>query len=154
MKEIRFSHYGPSTYSSELIPAMPAPPKKRERVGEELLPFGDYAGIAPYQQLCEDAELIQQRDQEDPNFNQSDSWWWDHQRIRFIKSKLGLSILLMVFPFVYFCILVSIPYFIGGVFMDLMYDYSSMLATLVFLAVAGGADRCNCNGGIYNAACF
>lgn len=99
------TYYGPGAYRAGAIPAMPAPPKKRERIGEELLPFGNYAGIDPYQQLCEDAEFVQHLDRQDKAFYKTDDWWWDHQRIRFLKSQLGLSVLLMAFPFIYLCVL-------------------------------------------------
>ncbi|WP_205738569.1 hypothetical protein [Billgrantia endophytica] len=68
MSEASSPHYGPGAYRGNAIPPLPAPPRKRERMGEELLPFGDYAGIDSYQQLCEDAEFVQHRDWEEPNF--------------------------------------------------------------------------------------
>ncbi|WP_234261854.1 hypothetical protein [Halomonas sp. MCCC 1A11062] len=111
MKEASSPHYGPGAYRARAIAAMPAAPKKRERIGEELLPFGDYAGIDPYQQLCEDAEFVQHQDRQDKAFYKTDDWWWDHQRIRFLKSQLGLSVLLMAFPFIYLC------FFCGGGFL-------------------------------------
>ncbi|MBB3233074.1 hypothetical protein [Halomonas stenophila] len=70
-------------------------------MGEDLLPFGDYADIDPHQQLCDDAELVQYQEKEDSEFYQSKDWWWDHQRIRFLKSQAGLSILLMAVPVVW-----------------------------------------------------
>ncbi|NIC06539.1 hypothetical protein [Billgrantia bachuensis] len=101
MKEASSSHYGPGAYRASAIAAMPAAPKKRERIGEELLPFGDYAGIDPYQQLCEDAEFVQHQDRQDKAFYETDDWWWDHLRIQFIESKIGISFLLLVVPYLW-----------------------------------------------------
>ena len=55
MSEAGSSYYGPDAYRADAIPPLPAPPRKRERLGEDLLPFGDYAGIDPVQQ--ESAEI-------------------------------------------------------------------------------------------------
>ncbi|MCE8001658.1 hypothetical protein [Billgrantia ethanolica] len=149
MREASSFCYGPGAYRASAIAAMPAAPKKRERIGEELLPFGNYAGIDPYQQLCEDAELVQHLERQDKAFYKTDDWWWDHQRIRFLKSQLGFAILLVAFPFVYFCFLVAIPYFAASILMDLMYDNSPTLATLVFVLVAGGGFLAACVIGAY-----
>ncbi|MGR2740219.1 hypothetical protein ACUY1T_17380 [Billgrantia sp. Q4P2] len=138
MREASSFCYGPGAYRASAIAAMPAAPKKRERIGEELLPFGDYAGIDPYQQLWEDAEFVQHRESQDKAFYDTDNWWWDHQRICFLKSQLGLSVLLMAFPFVYFCFLVALPFYFSGVALDYVYDYNSLIAIIVFLIVAGG----------------
>ncbi|MDR5866835.1 hypothetical protein [Halomonas koreensis] len=98
-------------YRAEAIPPLPASPKARELTGEDLLSFGDYAGIDPYQQLCEDAELVQYQETQDPNFYQSQDWWWNHQRIRFLKSQGGVSSLLMAIPVFVFISLFAIIIF-------------------------------------------
>ena len=105
MNKTASSAYTSGAYKSEKIPPLPEAPKKRSRVGEELLPFSDYAHIDPYQQVCADAELVQYMEKKDKQFYESDDWWWDNQSIRFIKSQLGLSVLLVAFPFLYFCFL-------------------------------------------------
>jgi len=66
--------YGPGAYRSDAIPPLPEPPRKRDRFGEDLLPFGDYAHIDPHQRVVEDAELVQHEDRQDPEFYQSDDW--------------------------------------------------------------------------------
>ncbi|MCE8001653.1 hypothetical protein [Billgrantia ethanolica] len=99
MKEASSSHYGPGAYRAGAIPALPAAPKKRERIGEELLPFGDYAGIDPYQQLCEDAEFVQHQDCQDKAFYQMDDWWWNNGHIKFISNSVGVSLGLMLVPY-------------------------------------------------------
>ncbi|MFM9272020.1 hypothetical protein ACJ7V3_17455 [Halomonas elongata] len=105
--------YAEDAYRAAAIPPLPESPKLRERMGEDLLPFGDYASIDPQQQLCDDAELVQYQESEDPNFSQSQNWWWDHQRIRFLKSQTGLSILLMAVPFIWFSILLLLVLLVG-----------------------------------------
>ncbi|WP_275289098.1 hypothetical protein [Halomonas elongata] len=105
--------YETDAYRAAVIPSLPAPQKARERRGEDLLPFGDYAYINPYQQLCDDAELVQYQENEDPNFYQSQNWWWGHQRIRFLKSQTELSILLMAVPFIWFSILLLLVLLAG-----------------------------------------
>lgn len=74
MSKVTFSHYNFSAYRADAISAMPAPPKKRERIGEELLPFGDYADVDPYQRLYEDTELVQRQDSENNKFYEMDDW--------------------------------------------------------------------------------
>ena len=97
MSEARSSYYSPDAYRADAIPPLPAPPRKRERLGEDLLPFGDYAGIDPDQQ--EDAEFVQDEDRKDKRFYESERWWWDHQRIRFLKGKVGITALLLLVPY-------------------------------------------------------
>ena len=97
MSEASSSYYGPDAYRADAIPPLPAPPRKRERLGEDLLPFGDYAGIDPDQQ--EDAEFVQDEDRKDKRFYESERWWWDHQRIRFLKGKVGITALLLLVPY-------------------------------------------------------
>ncbi|MDN3555371.1 hypothetical protein [Halomonas maura] len=63
--------------------------------------------------LSDDAELVQYQEKEDPAFYQSKDWWWDHQRIRFIKSGAGLSILLMLVPVLIFIFLFGVTIFLG-----------------------------------------
>ncbi len=82
-------------------------------MGEDLLPFGDYADIDPHQQLSDDVELVQYQEKQDPDFYQSRDWWWDHQRIRFLKSQSCLSILLMAVPFIWFSILLLLVLIAG-----------------------------------------
>jgi hypothetical protein len=99
MRGARSSHYGPGAYRAGAIPAMPAPRKKRKRIGEELLTFGDYAGIDPYQQICVDAELIQHMEQKDKQFYESDDWWWNHRHISFMSKSTGISLGIMLVPY-------------------------------------------------------
>ncbi|MFO7529723.1 MAG: hypothetical protein R6W86_13090 [Marinobacter sp.] len=76
---------------------LPDSPVKRQRIGEELQPFGEYAGVIPYLQTIEDVEAVQGHEKDDPDFIDQD-WWWDHQRIRFLNGKLGLKALILVIP--------------------------------------------------------
>lgn len=134
------SAYTSGAYKSEAIPPLPKTLKQRGRVGEELLPFGDYAYIDPYQQVCADAELAQHMEQKDKQFYESDDWWWNNQSILFIKSQLGLSVLLMTFPFLYFCFLLSFPFYLSYLTVVYMQDhnYNAILAIFIALVIAGG----------------
>src|SRR5690554_5998116 len=136
MSEASSSYYGPDAYRADAIPPLPAPPRKRERLGEDLLPFGDYAGIDPDQQ--DNAELVQDADQQDKRFYESERWWWDHQRIRFLKSQVGISILLMAFPFLYVCFLLAFPFFLALEVLEPIYDYNVLLGMLAALIILGG----------------
>ncbi|MCO7244767.1 hypothetical protein [Halomonas sp. Mc5H-6] len=136
MTETTSSHYGPNTYRGGAIPPLPKAPKERSRLGEDLLPFGDYAYIDPHQQVCADAELVQHMDQKDKQFYESGDWWWDHQRIRFIKSQLGLSVLLMAFPVAYFFFLLSVPYFFILSISDAVFEYNRTFASIAIPLVA------------------
>ena len=85
------------------IPELPESPKKRERLGEDLQPVGDYAGIEPYYRVCEDAGAVKHQDQNDPDDFASGEWWWDQRQIRFFNGKtfIGLSALLLLIPYVW-----------------------------------------------------
>ncbi|MDN3557674.1 hypothetical protein [Halomonas maura] len=121
---LQASSYETAPYRADAIPPLPEPPKARKRRGEDLLPFGDYAGIDPHQQLCEDAELVQYQEQEDSAFYQSKDWWWDHQRIRFLKSQAGLSILLMAVPVVWWLLLLGGTLYLSGTFVNFFSEKS------------------------------
>ena len=136
MSEASFSYYGPDAYRADAIPPLPVPPRKRERLGEDLLPFGDYADIDPDQQ--EDAEFVQDADRQDKRFHESENWWWDHQRIRFLKSQVGISIMLMAFPVLYFFFLLAFPYLLALAVMDSVFEYNELLGMLVVLFFAVG----------------
>ncbi|MCE8001657.1 hypothetical protein [Billgrantia ethanolica] len=138
MKKASSSHYGPGAYRASAIAAMPAAPKKRERIGEELLPFGDYAGIDPYQQLCEDVEFVQHQDHQDKAFYKTDDWWWDHQRIRFLESKMGVTALLLMVPYICAVALLALVVYLGievTFLLDPVIGGFSILAGLVFFAL-------------------
>ena len=136
MSEAGSSYYGPDAYRADAIPPLPAPPRKRERLGEDLLPFGDYAGIDPDQQ--EDAELVQNAYRQNKRFHESESWWWDHQRIRFLKSQVGISIVLMAFPFLYLCFLLVFPFVLALAVLEPIYDYNEFLGMFAALLILGG----------------
>ena len=99
MNKAASSAYTSGAYKSETIPPLPDAPKQRGRVGEELLPFGDYAHIDPSQQISADAELVQHMEQKDKQFYESDDWWWDHQYIRFLSKSAGISLGIMLIPY-------------------------------------------------------
>ncbi|HET8800013.1 MAG TPA: hypothetical protein VFN01_02410 [Marinobacter sp.] len=109
-------------FRADRIPELPESPKKRERLGEDLQPVGDYAGINPYYRLCEDIDAVQQQDQSDPDGSESGDWWWDHRQIRFLSGKafVGLSALLILIPFAWGTALV------GGGGMLILY-YAAMV---------------------------
>jgi hypothetical protein len=92
-----------SSFRAEQVPCLPEAGKSRERLGEDLQPVGDYAGINPYYRVCEDVEAVQHQVQNDPNDFASGEWWWDHRQIRFLNGKafVGLSALLLVVPYVW-----------------------------------------------------
>lgn len=94
---------GKTGFRADQIPALPESPKKRERLGEDLQPVGDYAGIEPYYRVCEDVGAVQHQDQNDPDDFASGEWWWDHGQIRFLNGKafIGLSALLLLIPYVW-----------------------------------------------------
>lgn len=81
---------------------MPKPEKdKRERLGDELQPWGDYAHIDPIGQLVTDITDVQSCEADDPEFYNNEWWGWTHQRLRFLNSKLGIKVLLLAFPFIW-----------------------------------------------------
>ncbi|KKN97272.1 hypothetical protein LCGC14_0159610 [marine sediment metagenome] len=145
MKEVSSSHYSATAYRADDIPAMPAPPKKRERIGEELLSFGDYADIDPYQQLCEDTEFVQHQDRQDKSFFETDDWWWDQQRIRFLGSNYSMLASFTVIPYLvvlvlggfWLYVLIKLPGFEGGAFLNSIYTLVVAIVGYVGIFLVG-----------------
>ena len=90
-----------SGFRADQVPNLPEPGSSRKRLGEDLQPMGDYAGIEPYYRVCEDVGAVKHQDQSDPNDFESEEWWWNHQKIRFLNGKafVGLSALLILIPY-------------------------------------------------------
>ena len=86
-----------TAFRASAIGPLPEAPTKRTRIGEELQPFGSYAGAVPYLGTIQDVEVLQDCEKSDPEFRDED-WWWDHQRIRFLNGKLGLKFLILIIP--------------------------------------------------------
>ena len=100
---------GKTGFRADQIPELPESPKKRERLGEDLQPIGDYAGIEPYYRVCEDVGAVQHQDQNDPDDFTSGEWWWNQRQIRFLSGKafIGLSALLLFVPYLWGTVLVG-----------------------------------------------
>jgi hypothetical protein len=124
---------GKAGFRADQIPALPESPKKRERLGEDLQPVGDYAGIEPYYRVCEDVGAVQHQDHNDPGDFASGEWWWDQRQIRFLNGKafIGLSALLLLIPYVWGTALVGG----GGV---LVLYYAAMVDLPEFLKFLWG----------------
>ena len=90
--------FSDSAFRAKSAIVLPACPARRDRIGDELQPFGDYANANPYRRTVEDIEVLQEHEQIDPDFKDRD-WWWDHTRIRFLNGKLGLKALIFLVPF-------------------------------------------------------
>ncbi|KMQ75396.1 hypothetical protein [Marinobacter subterrani] len=97
-----------TAFRAGMVEPLPASPKKRTRIGEELQPIGTYAGVIPYHATVQDVEALQDHEKTDPEFSDK-NWWWNHQRIRFLNGKIGLKFLIFVVPFTWILTLV-----IGG----------------------------------------
>ena len=96
--------YADTAFRSNAIGPLPESPRKRTRIGEELQPVGDYAGVIPYLRTIDDVETLQDQDTTDPEF-QSEDWWSDHQRLRFLNGKLGLKALILAIPITWILVL-------------------------------------------------
>jgi len=96
-------------FQADMVPNLPEPETSRKRLGEDLQPVGDYAGIEPYCRVCEDVGVVQHQDQSDPDNFASGDWWWDHRQIPFLNGKvfIGLSALLLFIPYVWGTVLVG-----------------------------------------------
>ncbi|CBV42808.1 hypothetical protein [Halomonas elongata] len=130
--------YAEDAYRAAAIPPLPESPKLRERMGEDLLPFGDYADIEPYQQLCDDAGVVQYQEKQPPEFYKSQDWWWSHERIRFLKSQMGLSILLMAVPVIWLMTLLGIVWYSTINIPPLLFGREALGAFVtVFMALLG-----------------
>lgn len=92
--------YTPTAYRSDQTVQLPKTRAKRERVGDELQPFGAYADINPFHRTAEDVDTVQRFEREDQEFYKA-NWWWDHQRLRFLNEKLGLKALILIIPFIW-----------------------------------------------------
>ncbi|MCS2608763.1 hypothetical protein [Halomonas dongshanensis] len=131
MSENASKSYSSTVYRADKIPKIPAPTKKRERIGEELLPYGNYAKINPHNKICEDAEFVQKRGVEDSSLYEIDDSW-NHQKIQFLSNS---SIALMSFSIIpYLVVLV-----LGGIWLFFIIEISrfegalSVFYTLFFL---------------------
>ena len=118
----RLSGQENSGFRADGVPNLPEPGSSRKRLGEDLQPVGDYAGIEPYYRVCEDAGAVKHQDQSDPNDFESEEWWWNHQTIRFLNGKafIGLSVWLVIIPYAWGTALV------GGGGMFILY-YAAMV---------------------------
>jgi len=94
------SVFADTAFRATAVGPLPEPPKNRVRFGEELQPFGTYAGAIPYLGTIQDVEALQDQEKSDPEFKSKD-WWWDHQRIRFLNGKLGLRFLILIIPMIW-----------------------------------------------------
>lgn len=83
------------------LPLLPESRNKGRRLGQDLQPVGDYAGIEPYYRVSEDVGAVQHQDQSDSRAFYSDDWWWNQRQIRFLNGKafLGLSALVLLIPY-------------------------------------------------------
>ncbi|MCS2608396.1 Yip1 family protein [Halomonas dongshanensis] len=116
MSENTSKSYSSTVYRADKIPKIPAPTKKRERIGEELLPYGNYAEINPYNKICEDAEFVQKWGVEDSSLYEIDDSW-NHQKIQFLSNS---SIALMGFSVIpYLVVLV-----LGGIWLFFIIEIS------------------------------
>jgi hypothetical protein len=97
----RISEQEHSGFRAHKIMNLPEPESSRKRLGEDLQPVGDYAGVEPFYRVCEDAAAVQHQDRDDPNTFESEDWWWNHQQIRFLNGKafVGFSVLLLLIPY-------------------------------------------------------
>ncbi|MDX1757916.1 MAG: hypothetical protein R3175_17820 [Marinobacter sp.] len=103
--EQELSVFSDTAFRAMSISPLPDSPRKRTRVGEELQPIGDYAGVIPYLRTIQDVEALQDHEKTDPDFKDKD-WWSDHQRIRFLNGKLGFRFLLLIVPITWVLVIV------------------------------------------------
>ncbi len=130
------SHYAPTAYRSSETAELPETRTKRERVGEELQPYGAYANVNPYYRIVEDIETVQVSEREDPEFYKK-NWWWDHQRLRFLNEKMGFKFLILVLPFAWiFTLLIGGSFGIGYVFVNELRGNLSPVLFVVLLLVS------------------
>jgi len=92
--------YASTAYRSDQAVELPETRAKRERVGDELQPYGAYANLNPYHRTVEDIDTVQSSERADPEFYK-EHWWWDHQRLRFLNEKLGLKALILIVPLIW-----------------------------------------------------
>ena len=107
-------------FRADTIPNLPEPDTNRKRLGEDLQPVGDFAGIEPFYRVCEDAEALQHQDNSDADSFESDEWWWNHQEIRFLNGKafIGISALLLLIPYAWGTLVLG-----GGEMMAVYYSF-------------------------------
>src|SRR5690554_5992625 len=94
---IETQEYASTAYRSDQAVELPETRAKRERVGDELQPYGAYANLNPYDRTVEDIDTVQYGEREDPEFYK-ENWWWDHQRLRFRNGEMPLKFLILVPP--------------------------------------------------------
>ncbi|WP_432210117.1 hypothetical protein [Marinobacter alkaliphilus] len=131
--------YASTAYRSDQAVELPETRAKRERVGDELQPYGAYANLNPYHRTVEDIDTVQCSESEDPEFYK-ENWWWDHQRLRFLNEKLGLKALILIVPFIWALLvliggLVLISWSIGTFLIPIL----PATAVVVILIILGAA---------------
>ena len=131
--------YASTAYRSDQAVELPETRAKRERVGDELQPYGAYANLNPYHRTVEDIDTVQCSEIEDPEFYK-ENWWWDHQRLRFLNEKLGLKALILIVPFIWALLvliggLVLISWSIGTFLIPIL----PATAVVVILIILGAA---------------
>ena len=136
---IETQEYASTAYRSDQAVELPETRAKRERVGDELQPYGAYANLNPYHRTVEDIDTVQYSEREDPEFYK-ENWWWDHQRLRFLNEKMGLKFLILVFPLTWaFTLLIGGLALIGwsiGTFLIPILPATVVVVLLVVLAAA------------------
>ena len=136
---IETQEYASTAYRSDQAVELPETRAKRERVGDELQPYGAYANLNPYHRTVEDIDTVQYSEREDPEFYK-ENWWWDHQRLRFLNEKMGLKFLILVLPFTWiFTLLIGGSFGIGYVFVnELREDLPPVIFVVLLLASWAG----------------
>lgn len=89
--------YAPTAFNTEFTPPLPDS-NKRERAGEELQPWGDYASINPFEKIIHDVKDVQTNEKGNPEFYKDEWWGWNHQKLRFLNNKQGLKVFLLLIP--------------------------------------------------------
>ena len=130
--------YSPKAYRAEDIPCLPNS-GKRQRLGDELQPWGDYANVNPIQTQLSDAETVQSCEAENTEFYKDEWWGWTHQRLQFLNDEIGLKAIILVFPFVWLVTIV-----LGGMALvcwgiahiSKVFDFpSAAFATLILIGI-------------------
>lgn len=104
MIEKNGSAFDESAFRASEIIGLPSGSEKRVRFADELQPIGTYAYVDPYYNVLQGVEAVQDNEIDDPEFKNKD-WWWNHKSIRFLNAKVGMKILLLALPFLWFLFL-------------------------------------------------
>ncbi|WP_236012437.1 hypothetical protein, partial [Marinobacter mangrovi] len=130
--------YADEALNSGCLPPLPDS-KKRNRAGDELQPWCEYAAINPYKKIIADVTNVQSCEADDKEFYNDEWWGWTHKHLRFLNDKLGLKALALAVPFAWVATIFITLFLLFLEFMDWLTNTSNAPDFLLAIALVVGS---------------